>query len=137
VTGSQNRERYLDRGITMYGPWVDDFVAFDMWVKENLGERPEGCSLDRINNEGNYEPGNLRWATPKEQCNNKSANVWVAYRGETRTVAEWERFLGLNAETLRQRIFKYNWPVERALTTPSKKETTRELKLHRHNARPT
>jgi hypothetical protein len=64
-------DRYGGRGIRVYAGWVYDFVAFRDWVLENLGPRPAGRSLDRKNNNGNYEPGNLRWATPKEQANNR------------------------------------------------------------------
>lgn len=64
-------ERYGGRGITVDESWLllADFLE---WVHDNLGERPEGCSLDRIDNNGNYEPGNVRWATQSEQCLNSS-----------------------------------------------------------------
>lgn len=55
----------------MHEPWRDDFMAFESWFQENLGPCPPGCSLDRIDNDGNYEPGNLRWATPTEQNGNR------------------------------------------------------------------
>ena len=61
-------DRYGGRGITMHPAWVNDFAAFHAYV----GDRPEpGMSLDRVDNDGNYEPGNLRWATAKEQANNR------------------------------------------------------------------
>ena len=66
-----NYHRYGGRGITMYGPWVDDFLSFKTWIDDNLGPCPEGHSLDRIDNGGNYEPGNLRWATCVQQNANK------------------------------------------------------------------
>jgi hypothetical protein len=62
---------YGGRGITMHEPWIKDFTAFAAYLDANLGPRPEGTTLDRINNEGNYEPGNLRWATRSQQALNR------------------------------------------------------------------
>lgn len=62
---------YGGRGIGMYGPWVRDPENFINWILTNLGERPSGMSLDRIDNNGNYEPGNLRWATNSQQVRNR------------------------------------------------------------------
>ena len=68
-------KNYGGRGITMYGPWIADFKEFDKYVKENLGDRPEGASIDRIDNDKNYEPGNIRWATADLQGQNRRTNV--------------------------------------------------------------
>lgn len=69
-TASPNYARYGGRGITMCTEWVDDFAAF----LEHIGPAPEGkrMSVDRIDNDGNYEPGNVRWATPSEQVKNRA-----------------------------------------------------------------
>lgn len=64
-------ERYGARGITVYGPWVHDYQAFAAWMNSNLGPRPDGLTLDRANNDGSYEPGNLRWANRSTQCRNQ------------------------------------------------------------------
>lgn len=62
---------YGGRGIQLCDTWKNDPEAFITWILENLGERPKGMSLDRINNDGDYEPGNLRWATASEQNANR------------------------------------------------------------------
>ena len=67
----QDYHQYGGRGITMYEPWVRDFPAFASWLDANLGPRPEGGSIDRVDNDGNYEPGNLRWATRADQARNR------------------------------------------------------------------
>lgn len=64
--------RYGGRGIRMHEEWVNDLAGFISWIEENLGDRPEGFTLDRINPNGHYEPGNLRWASAKTQNNNQS-----------------------------------------------------------------
>jgi hypothetical protein len=69
--GYKDYEFYGGRGISMYEPWRHDFPAFARYLDTVLGERPEGLTLDRINNDGHYEPGNLRWATRGEQARNR------------------------------------------------------------------
>jgi len=83
--------RYGGRGVTMHPEWVNDFAKF----RDAVGEPPgKYMTLDRIDNEGNYEPGNVRWATRKEQANNRATNVVLAWEGETRTLKEWSEYLG-------------------------------------------
>lgn len=106
---------YGGRGITVCARWR----SFDNFL-EDMGERPSSHhSLDRINNAGNYEPGNCRWATRAEQAANKRPRKdaqWVTHplTGEVRTVAEWARVLGVPVRTLYNRVER-NWSPARVL----------------------
>lgn len=102
---------YGGRGIRICERWLESFGNF----LADVGERPPGTSLDRINNDGNYEPGNCRWATKRVQQNNMRTNHLVAYRCETHSVAEWSRRFGHHRQLLLGRLAK-GWSIERALT---------------------
>ena len=92
--------RYGGRGIMVCGRWQSGFVAF----YEDMGPRPDGMSLDRLDTDGNYEPANCRWATPKEQSNNTCTNVLIEDDGERLTIAELARKHGVNYNTLYSRL---------------------------------
>lgn len=77
--------RYGGRGIIVCDRWLNSFGNF----LSDMGERLPGTTLDRINNNGNYEPSNCRWATPKQQARNMRRNVCVTAFGETKTISEW------------------------------------------------
>lgn len=106
---------YAGRGITMHPAWRTDFQSF----LAHVGRRPSPLhSIDRIDNDGNYEPGNVRWATTKEQHRNKRTNRKVEFRGQVKTLAEWSEILGVQYATIRHRV-NVGWPIEAALTKPS------------------
>ncbi len=76
--------RYSDwggRGIRIHEPWIHEYVLFESWISQNLGPRPDGMSLDRKDNDGHYEPGNLQWTTAMDQNRNRRDS-----RGEMRGV---------------------------------------------------
>lgn len=107
---------YGGRGIRLCDRWKgkDGFSNF----LADMGERPKGMTLDRIDNNGNYEPGNCRWATRLEQANNKRNNRMLTYKGKTQSLPMWARELGIKRSTLDMRVRVRKWSVERALTTP-------------------
>lgn len=93
---------YGGRGIIVCDEWRNDFLAFYNYV----GDRPSPeYSLDRIDNNGNYEPGNVRWATIEQQARNRRNNRLLTYNNETHCVAEWEEILGFNKGVLRARLY--------------------------------
>jgi hypothetical protein len=94
--------------------WQHSFYAF----LKDMGECPKGMSLDRINNDLGYSPGNCRWATRRQQQQNKHDNVMVKYRGETLCVTEAARRAGFNADTILKRMYR-GWP-NRKLFMPLK-----------------
>jgi hypothetical protein len=108
--------RYGGRGIRVCDRWRHDFAAF----LADMGPRPTPRhTVDRVDNDGNYEPGNCRWATRTEQRNNIPGRlVWLTLNGETHTVTEWARLRGIDSFTLFRRVYR-GWTPERALVTPT------------------
>jgi hypothetical protein len=105
---------YGGRGITVCDEWRTDFPAF----LEHIGPRPgSGYSLDRIDVNGNYEPGNVRWATRSEQASNMRRTKLLEFNGLRMTVTHWARHIGIDKRTLEFRL-RAGWTVERALTAP-------------------
>lgn len=108
-------DNYGGRGITVCDEWLASFEAFF----RDVGPRPSPeHSIDRINSDGNYEPGNVRWATVGVQNRNTSRNRMMTHDGRTQPMQAWAEELGLSQATLSARINTYGWSVERALTTP-------------------
>lgn len=95
-TGPQSANKnYKDRGITVCDTWL----SFDAFFAD-MGPRPPGTSLDRIDVDGNYNKENCRWATRKEQANNTRVTVRVTWKGETRTLSEWSEHMRIPLSTL-------------------------------------
>ena len=107
---------YGGRGITVCERWKD-FSNF----LEDVGFAPsKEHTLGRINNNGNYEPGNVRWETPIEQHRNTSGNRKITFSGQTLTLVEWAEKTGLKRTTITQRLDYYKWSIEKTLTTPAR-----------------
>ncbi len=103
---------YGGRGIRVCAEW-DTFEAFRDWALAN-GYK-QGLSIDRIDNDGDYEPGNCRWATSKEQSRNRRNNVHIVINGITRTIVEWAEVVGIKYDTLRARVER-GWSGERLIS---------------------
>lgn len=105
---------YGGRGIAVCEQWH----SFSRYY-EDTGDVPEeGLTLDRVNNDGNYEPDNVRWATIAEQSMNRRNTRYVEWDGAKKTLKQWASDLGISYEILRQRIDYLKWPIGKALTTP-------------------
>lgn len=108
-------KNYGGRGISVCAEWKESFERF----LEDMGFAPSDTStVERKNNNGNYEPSNCAWATRKEQTNNTRANHKITFRGRTMNLCQWAEELGIKQSTLSMRLGAYKWPVERALCTP-------------------
>ena len=101
----------------MHDAWAE-YKVFAADVRAEIGEHPgEGYQLDRIDTDGNYEPGNIRWVTAKENTRNRRNNRMLTWDGRTQCVSAWADELGMNRTSLLLRL-KRGWTVERALTQP-------------------
>lgn len=107
--------RYGARGIRVCDRWI----CYRLFA-EDMGERPKGMTLNRINNDGNYSPDNCEWADATTQSQNRHDNRIVVYMGEALCITEWARSLGIRRETLRKRL-DLGWDVERAFSEPLRK----------------
>lgn len=114
---SEHYKDYGGRGIKVCDEWKD-FESFYEWAMAN--DYKENLTLDRIDNNGNYEPNNCRWTTRKVQANNTRHNHLITYNGETHTISEWSEIVGIRSDTIAKRINKYKWSNEKALTTKGK-----------------
>lgn len=92
---------YGGRGICVCERWINSFADF----LADVGPRPSPAhSIDRMNNDGNYEPGNVRWATKKQQMRNKRGLRLIEFRGETKLISEWAEKLGRSDTAIRYRL---------------------------------
>jgi hypothetical protein len=109
----EHYDRYGGRGITVCERWhsFENFYA-------DMGPKPSPLhEIDRIDNDGNYEPGNVRWATKQQQSRNRSTNRIIEFGGRKLTLIEWSEISGVNRKTISDRL-DAGWPTEKALTQP-------------------
>jgi len=120
---------YGGRGIKICDAWNNSFESFFT----DMGERPEGMTIDRIDNNGDYEPSNCRWASTKTQCNNKRTNRMFTYNGKTQTMQQWADEYNLPLSTLKNRIDNFNYSFEDALLTKSHQRKRKAIALKEHD----
>lgn len=105
-------ERWGARGIKVCDEWLSDFMTFYNWSMEHGYQ--DNLTIDRIDNDGDYEPYNCRWITNKEQQNNRRDNVYLIYNGKKRTIAQWADELGIHYKCLWKR-HKLGWTDKECL----------------------
>jgi hypothetical protein len=105
--GNALDKNYGGRGIKVCERWMkfENFLA-------DMGEPLTGTQLDRINNSGDYEPGNCRWVTPSLNLRNRRVNRLITFNGETRCVTEWAEKVGLSRIVINNRL-RRGWPIDR------------------------
>ena len=110
---------YGGRGITLCERWsvFENFYA-------DMGEPPPRHTIERMDNDKGYEPGNCRWATRAEQSRNTSRNRRLTHAGVTLTVSQWAARVGINEQTIASRLDDSGWSVADALTRPVSRKST-------------
>jgi len=104
-------KNYGGRGIKVCDRWR---IGFRNFYIDMLPKYREGLSLDRIDNDGDYDPDNCRWTTRKEQNNNTRRNHPFEFEGKTQSLQDWSADLGIKRSTLAQRVYVYKWTIEKA-----------------------
>ena len=108
---------YGGRGVAVCARWRESFGNF----AQDMMPRPEGGTMERIYNDGNYEPGHCKWANRAAQQRNRRNNVLLTFGGRTQCVTDWAIERGIDRRSLNARLTRLGWDIERALTTPTRK----------------
>lgn len=112
---SKDYKNYGGRGINVCERWLMGYKYF----LQDMGRAPTPKhQIERVDNNGNYEPSNCKWATRLEQANNLRCNKIIEYKGERKTLAQWCRQLNINYDLVQSRLSKYNWSIEDAFEKP-------------------
>jgi len=111
-------KNYGGRGITVCDRWKNSFENFF----KDMGVKPKGLTLERIENDKGYSKENCKWATMKQQASNRRNSRFITYNGETKIMTEWARQYGLSRGVLWQRIYNMKWDLKDALERPAMKK---------------
>lgn len=130
--GNRNFHRYGGRGIVICPEWLYSKDAFIKWSLDNGYNAL--LTIDRINNDGNYEPSNCRWITPKENVRNNSRTLKVIYGDEEKPLVEWCEILGFDYEVVRKKVLQ-GIPMEQALTEDFTISDEQQVQLEAMQAR--
>lgn len=101
---------YGARGIKICDQWVNSFKQFYL----DMGDAPDKYTIERINNNGNYEPSNCKWATQYDQVQNSRNCVYITYMKQTKTLTNWAKTIGITKNAMMQRHYR-KWPIEKML----------------------
>lgn len=115
-------KNYGARGIKMCQEWFDNPILFYEWAMKN--GYCKGLEIDRINNDGDYEPNNCRWVSHIENNNNRRGCKYIEFNSQIHTISQWADILGFNKSVLYSRLFE-GWSIEKALTTPINRNMSR------------
>ena len=120
---------YGGRGVKVCDRWLtfENFLA-------DMGDVSVGRTIERINNDGDYEPRNVRWATYRDQSRNKSNNRLLSFKGQTKILADWANDLGITPGALIYRLDYKGWSIEEALTTPKPERPNAKLNMRQARA---
>lgn len=116
-------QHYGGKGVHVCTAWKD----FTVFLRD-MGRRPSGHSLERIDVNGNYEPSNCKWANTTEQARNSVQVVWVELNGERKRLVEWCAEIGISINTVRDRVKFYGMDYQTALTTPNRNKLKEKRK---------
>jgi len=108
-------KNYGGRGIKICDEWKNDFIAFANYIGKKPSPKHE---IDRINNNGNYEPGNIQWSTRSRNSRNRRSNLLFTIMGTTKTLADWVDIFSITKYTLVYKRINMGWTIEKALTKP-------------------
>lgn len=109
----KDHHRYGQRGIRVCKRWL----KFENFIKD-MGKKPKGFQIERINNNGIYEPKNCKWASVKEQANNRRSTVYYVINGKRMTLKQVSEACGINYPVIKYRLRKVKWPLMQAISMP-------------------